>query len=160
MAQKSVVGVNVTVKGLEDVVELFSEKRFEVKTRRAMRASLTVLRDKARILSPEDTGTAKRTMRANITGTGINMIGIVASPEKYFYNIEFGRQVGAAMPPERPIALWASRHGIQGRGAVYLIRRAIQRRGIRALHVMQKALDSSLVEIDRIFTKEFDGYPN
>jgi hypothetical protein len=156
-----IIGVVITTPvGFIDIDRSLAPELFDAKAKHAMRESMKLLQKIAQDKTPVDTGRAQRTLRTAIIGRTVNITGVLASPESYFYNLEYGRSVGAAMPPEPPLTAWANRHGIEGRGAVFLIRRAISRRGIRPLHIMQGALDQGMPDIVRMWMKEFDGYPS
>jgi|SRR5215831_1090407 len=157
----SIIGIVIdTPTGFVEFDRSLDPRLFDAKARRAMRESMKLLQKIARDKTPIDTGRAGRTLTTRIIGQAVNLTGVLASPEQYFYNLEYGRSVGATMPPEAPLAAWANRHGIEGRGAVYLIRRAISRRGIKPLRILQQSLDQGMPDIVRMWQKEFDGYPS
>lgn len=54
-------------------------------------------------------------------------------------SIEFGRGAGERAPAASDIAGWAARHGFGTRQAVFLLARAIGRRGIKGRFFMRKA---------------------
>lgn len=72
----------------------------------------------------------------------------VGSDLDYSVNIQRGREAGARMPPDAPIREWAGRHGIP-LSLVFVIRRAISVRGIKARPVFEPAYQASLPAIRR-----------
>lgn len=150
------IELEIKITNLAETLEHVSERILAERLSAAMVEATDYLKVLVVAGTPLDTGGTAGRIFTQINGTGINLSGIVASPDKHFYNLEYGRQPGAKMPPEEPIRLWAERHGIEGKSAVYLIRRAISRRGIAPLHIMQRAAEHTS-EVYSIFEKHFNG---
>lgn len=84
--------------------------------------------------APKDIGTLKG-------GIGLEVRPLFASVSTdlpYAPVVEFGRRAGAPPPPTTAIAGWAQRRGIP-RSALFVIARAIGRRGIKGRFFMTKA---------------------
>lgn len=73
----------------------------------------------------------------------------VGSPEEHASHVEYGRDPGK-MPPHRPIADWAARHGMSP-GAVYPIRLKIARYGIPAKPWLEPAVRKNIRRINKFY---------
>lgn len=109
-----------------------AEAIFTRELSRAVFAGARLIRDEARRQVKRDTGRLMGSIRANrpvLEGDTIR--GGVTVGQPYGLAVERGRGAGLAPPPARPIAQWASRHGIAPTPrAVFRLQRAIGRRGI------------------------------
>lgn len=102
----------------------------------------------ARQKSPVDTGRYRGSIAHEVDiGAGTVRVG---TNVEYATVIEYGQKPGK-WPPAEPIEKWAQRHGIRDRGAFYLIRRAIFRRGIEEKKTLTNALNDSKGPIKRHF---------
>lgn len=90
-----------------------------------------------------DTGQARAQTRSRPTDGGFAVE--VYSPNPVAAAIEFGTapagKLKQHMPPPKALEAWARRHGMQGKGATYLIARKIALRGIPARPWMSVAHD-------------------
>lgn len=90
----------------------------------------------ARREAPKDTGTLRRSIMLQATP----VMARVSTPLVYAPVMEFGRRPGAKMPPPRVLLGWARRHGFGiDSGTLFVIARAIGRRGLKGHFYMQKA---------------------
>lgn len=87
---------------------------------------------------PVDTGETARSIESFANGPGRPLGGVVRSEHPAAAVLEHGRRPGARMPPTQPIADWVRRHGISA--PVYVIARAIARRGIRPRRIFTNAV--------------------
>jgi hypothetical protein len=99
-------------------------------------ATLLVERE-ARLQAPKDTGALARSIAGRATG----LTGRVATSLVYAPVMEYGRTPGARMPPPAAVEGWARRHGMTGKGAAFVLARAIGRRGIKGRFYMRRALE-------------------
>jgi hypothetical protein len=88
---------------------------------------------------PKDTGALARSIRADVRPFRAR----VYSPLKYAAVMERGRRPGAKMPPPNRLAGWARRHGIP-QSALFVLARAIARRGIKGRFFMRRAERATL----------------
>ncbi len=102
--------------------------------------SQVLLQQRTSALGVLNTGAYKRSWKWQEIEKGI----VIYNAQLYAGVIEYGRRVGARMPPVEPIARWAQlKLGVpkkQARGVGFVIARAISRRGIAARPVMTGAL--------------------
>jgi hypothetical protein len=88
-------------------------------------------------MSPQvDTGAMPKWVKIGVLGGGD---GTVAT---YGRVMEFGRAPGK-FPPIAAIERWAARHGIRGKGAAFLIARAIAKRGIKGKGFMRRGYNAA-----------------
>lgn len=91
-----------------------------------------------------------KNLQVNATNDGDLVFDIILND--YLTFIESGRRKGADMPPVKPIAEWAKKHGIPtDNGTIYLIRRAISRDGIAPRPFMDKVF----ADIDYVWDKDW-----
>jgi hypothetical protein len=149
------IRVTATRRGLNGVTSKLSDAALFARVYDSVSGCLSELKENLIPLIPFDQGIAQESIYTVINGYTLNDIeGVVGSDADYFPNLEYGRRAGAQMPPSLPIEEWAERHGIEP-SAVFVIRRAIGRRGIPALHLMQKALDMSRQHFPTVFLNRF-----
>jgi hypothetical protein len=157
------ITLNVTRRGINQTTKKLSPEALLQAGKDSLEESLLELQDLARSYTPTNTGgTASRIgIDANFEGTTLSELnGIVYSPDSYFKVLEYGRRPGATMPPEGPIRTWMEDKGIdtegkEGKAVLFLIRRAIGRRGLPAHHIMQRALDRGRTHFSTIFINRF-----
>jgi hypothetical protein len=113
-------------------------------------SDLTVLAEReARLAAPRDTGALARSIAGRATG----LTGRVATSLVYAPVMEYGRTPGARMPPPAALAGWARRHGFSGRGATFVLARAIGRRGIRGRFYMQRAREKAQAAVPGLLAR-------
>jgi len=123
----------------------------------AMGQTLGLLKPTVQSLTPVASGGTRSRIYSRLTGSAPNLTGVVASPDAYFANIEYGRRPGARMPPEDPITRWGRYRGILEASAIFAVRRAIGRRGIKGKFVMKQAVGLSISRIRSYWTTAFSG---
>jgi len=117
----------------------------ELLTKMALMREMRPLRDlltKAGLLgqrtaregAPHDTRTLARSIALDVQPFAAR----VYTPLNYAPVMEYGRRAGAKMPPPHVLSGWARRHGIP-QSALFVIARAIGRRGIKGRFFMAKA---------------------
>jgi hypothetical protein len=147
--------VEATRQGINNVTKKLSEDVLFLKAHQSLTDVLEELERLVVSYTPSDTGRAQDSIFTEIHGSTLDDLeGIVASDEEYFVNLEYGRRAGARMPPAAPLERWAENHGIESR-AVFAIRRAIAARGIRPLHMMERALKVGRTHFATIYFKRF-----
>ena len=125
------------------------------RTRAALQESISYIEALVVNAIPVNTGNTRQGVFTDVRGqTLASLRGIVASPHKHALVLERGRTPGKRMPPEGPIALWALRKlGVNDAGVVFLIRRAIGRRGLPALKMFENAALKAPPIVEAIFAK-------
>jgi hypothetical protein len=96
------------------------------------------------------TGQLRASITHDVSGSGIMVTGRTYSTDVPIKtaSVETGRAPGR-MPPSAPLELWVSRKlGITDPSVVYLIRRAIGRRGTKGAHMFQKGFQSQLGRVN------------
>jgi hypothetical protein len=83
--------------------------------------------------APRDTGALARSISSEVRPLAAR----VFSPLAYATVMEFGRRPGARMPPPEALRGWARRKGYSG--SLFVLARAIARRGIKGRFFMRKA---------------------
>lgn len=115
----------------------------------AMQAAiLLVLRD-AQILAPVDTGRLRASLTAEVrqpVGTG-DVLGVVGSNAEQAAPMELGAK--PHWPPRAALETWARRHGVN----VFVVMRAIAKKGLKPRRYLQGAFDKNKASIIRIIEK-------
>lgn len=88
----------------------------------------------ARQEAPRDTAGLQRSLGLEVKP----LYATVSTALNYAPVMEFGRRPGARMPPPDALAGWARRHGLPA-SALFVLARAIGRRGIKGRFFMAKA---------------------
>ena len=109
-------------------------------TRAAMTAGCLLVEGTARDLAPRDTGRLSGSITHSIGGGGADLTGRIGPAVAYGIVIERGRRPGAKPPPVGALRPWALRRGIP-EGALFVIARAIGRRGLKARPFLAPALE-------------------
>lgn len=122
----------------------------EVRT--AMTAGSLLIEGTARSLAPKDTGRLAGSITHQISGGGANLQSKIGPSVGYGLVVEKGRGAGKPMPPEGAIAGWAARKGIPA-SALYVLRRSIGRKGIKARPYMKPAFDQHQGRVVALFQK-------
>ncbi|MBV6425159.1 MAG: hypothetical protein NAOJABEB_02973 [Steroidobacteraceae bacterium] len=91
------------------------------------------------------TGHLRQSITQQVSGSGLLIEGRVYSTDVPIkvVSVEHGRKPGR-MPPRGPIELWVRRKLGGDAALVFLIQRAIGRRGTRGAHMFQQGFDSQL----------------
>lgn len=145
------VHLTYTVKGLEEIVRNLANTAELIgpPLRTALTKSALLVEGQAKRLVPVDTGNLRRTITHRVDRAPVPLFAEVGTNASYARTVHDGRRAGAAPPPTSALAGWASRHGIPS-NRVYLVARAIGRKGIRKRPFLQVALNSLRAEIDGI----------
>jgi hypothetical protein len=120
-------------------------------TRVAMEASLLLVEGTARTLAPKDTGRLGGSIIHTIAGGGANLTGRVGPSVQYGLVVEKGRGAEKPMPPPQSLAGWARRHGSSG--SLFILARAIGRKGIKARPYMEPAYRQNAGKIVQLFER-------
>ncbi len=119
--------------------------------RKGLTTSALLLQAEAQRLVPVDTGNLRRTITHRVDSDAVPLFAIVGTNAPYAQAVHDGRRKGAAPPPVRALMGWAGRHGIPA-GRVFLIARAIGRKGIKGRPFMTDALKAVRGKIDGALT--------
>lgn len=93
----------------------------------------------ARQGAPRDTATLQRSIVREVQP----LMARIYSPLVYAPVMESGRAAGSTMPPPDALAGWAARHGFgTDKGTLFVLARAIARRGIKGRFFMKAAADA------------------
>lgn len=146
--------VKVALAGREELAARFGVLRKELESRRraTMWRAVILVREQARskVHSPE--GRARRGIRADVTGAGDALRGLVRTRNRAAIFSQRTREPGKAMPPVKWIRRWLRRIGHEtSRSSAFLVARAIARRGTKGRPVMAAALEAKRVEVVALF---------
>ena len=117
---------------------------------RAMTASLVLVEADARRHVVHDTRQLMNSIGHRITTEREHLVGRVGPSARYGFYVEFGRRPMRRPPPRAALRGWARRHGIPER-ALFVVARAIGRRGLAARPFMVPALARNVDRIRRLF---------
>lgn len=154
------LSVIVDHRAIQQLAHRLSEQQVRRRARAALTESLEYLRGEIRDGMSEDTGRSKESLVVDVRGRQLeNLTGSVVSRGERVDAImamEYGRRPGATMPPPHVLSGWAGRHGIPtDEGTLYVLARAIGRKGIPARHMFEKAERAGRAVVERIFGKHF-----
>lgn len=107
---------------------------------RMRQATLLVSRD-AKLLAPVDTGRLRASITPAIRLDGNDVIGVVGTNVEYAAAVEVGSK--PHWPPRGALETWAKRHGM----GVFLVQRAIARRGSKPRKYLQGAFEKNKAKI-------------
>ncbi len=154
----------VEIENADAVIDLLNAAPdvFDKHIRKALQKSGLLVEREAKERVPQATRALFRSIVSDVTGSGASMQAVVSVGEPYGVYMEYGRPPGR-MPPHGPgssLALWAKMVGItssgsnptrQDLGILFMIARAIGRRGVEPQPFMEPALDASKGKIQRYF---------
>lgn len=147
----------VQIKGAKELAGnlLAADKGMAQDLRGAMDDSLALVRgDAERTLSGHGLRRMAGSLVDDISGGGPRLTGTVTSTHPGAIWVERGRRPGRRPPPTGALRGWAQRHGIPADpGTLFLIARAIGRRGIRPRPFLVPALERNRARIVGIFAK-------
>jgi len=138
--------ISLTLKNVERIRRKLDPILYEEAMHILVQDVAQTMANEARTLANErahDTGKYAQSFVAEVHGMEARVYstaGIVAQV------MESGRRPGARMPPSDALAGWASRHGFPAT-ALYVLARAIGRRGIKAKWIMRDARARTLVKL-------------
>lgn len=102
--------------------------------------------------TPVNFGTLRAANAVEITGTSVNLVGMLVNPLGYALPVERGRMPGR-QPPTGPIELWVIRKlGIQppeSASVAYLIARSIGRKGTKGAAMFAKGFEVALPQVEQ-----------
>lgn len=113
--------------------------------RRAMSASLLLLESSARSLVRQDTRRLMNSITSRQRQSGNSLVGQVGPSVGYGAFVERGTI--PHWPPRAPLERWARRHGVP----VFVVQRAIARRGTRARPFMAPAWARNAHRVAQLF---------
>lgn len=141
------------VDGLEKLVDKLSVEtrgKFSILAsplRKGLTKSALLVEGQAKRLVPVDTGNLRRTITHKVDRAPIPLFAEVGTNALYARVVHDGRRAGLAPPPISALAGWASRHKIP-KTALYVVARAIDRRGIKGRPFLRLALSQMRGQID------------
>lgn len=115
--------------------------------RKGLTVSALLVEGEAKKLVPVDTGNLRRTITHKVDGSPIPAFATIGTDASYARAVHDGRRAGAKMPPLSALKGWAGRHGVPG-NRVFLVARAISRKGIRARPFLTDAMRAKVGQIE------------
>lgn len=147
--------IQATRRGINGVTAKLTDQNLFQRAHESLEDTLKELKDIVVHNTPIARGVTTGNIYYDIQGTTLaDLNGIVASPDDWFPALEYGRRAGARMPPQVDIEEWMAAVGIE-QSAQFVIRRAIARRGLPALHIMRNALGEGRSHFSTIWFKRF-----
>lgn len=127
-----------------------------------MESSLWTFEQAVKLETPVSTGNLRGSITHEITGTPVNLVGMVITPLLYGEVVERGRRPGK-MPPIAPIELWVIRQGFEWtyktksggtrpmttHQMAYIIARAIGKRGTKGAAMFAKGFEAALPQVEQ-----------
>lgn len=118
---------------------------------RAFRESTVLVSNEAKVLSPKDVGRLSGSITPQVYMQSNVITGVVGSNVVQAAPMELGTR--PHWPPRRALETWARRHGI----SVYLVQRAIARRGTKPRRYLQRAFERNRPIIIRKIERAVSG---
>lgn len=115
--------------------------------RKGLTTSALLVQGEAQRLVPVDTGNLRRTITHTVDGAAIPTFALVGTNAPYALVVHEGRGAGKAPPPVQALLGWARRHGIPS-NRVYLVARAIGRKGIKGRPFLKNAMARVRGQVD------------
>lgn len=121
----------------------------------AMQDSLNLVKgDAERTLGGHGLKRLAGSLATDISGSGTALVGTVSTDRPSAFWVEHGRAAGRRPPPSHALRQWAGEHGIPtDAGTLFVIARAIGRRGIRPRPFLRPALERNTGRIQQVFAK-------
>lgn len=131
--------LTIEIKGLDRILRTVrDEPRLIVAPLRSAMEDLSLLAQREAIANaPRDTAGLQRSIMREVKP----MMARVYTNLQYAPVMEYGRRPGGRMPPPEALAGWARRHGFP-QEALFVLARAIARRGIKGRFFFRKAHDA------------------
>lgn len=142
----TVVGRTELERGLAQANRVAQEE-----TRRVMLQALQLVQADARQIVKKDQGDLERSIRPFLIEQPNGLLGVLEPMQPYGLPVERGRKPGSRWPPFQPLQEWGSRHGFATLRSIYLLRRAIARRGIKEAPFMLPAYNQNRQRIIDLF---------
>ena len=146
------MAINLRLEGAPELTRalLRSPEALAAAQSRAMTRSLLLVEADARRNVRHDTRRLMNSMTHEQHGRGTSLTGRVGPSVQYGLYVERGRLPNKPPPPKRALRGWARRHGIP-ESALYVVARAIGRRGIKARPFLVPAYLRNAERIVRLF---------
>ena len=146
--------ISVKIEGIEKLAAgaAAAPATLASEVRTAMTAGSLLIEGTGRSLAPKDTGRLAGSITHQISGGGANLQSKIGPSVGYGLVVEKGRGAGKPMPPAGAIAGWAARKGISP-DALFVLRRSIGRKGIKARPYMKPAFDQNQARVVAGFEK-------
>lgn len=132
--------ITVHLNGLEKILAKLNDQVLVLAPLGNTLKRLTLLGEReARIAAPRDIGNLQRNIVSALRPLE-GRVFIQGMAKSYAYVQEFGRKAGGRMPPPDALRSWARRHGFgTSKGALFVLARAIARRGTKGRFFMHHA---------------------
>lgn len=142
--------MTLTIKGVNETIGNLNQIQTGIGSERPMQKAVQIVTRDAKANTPVDQGVTRASITPSVASRGSEVMGIVGSNLKSALWAEKGTR--PHWPPLVAIEPWARRHGM----SAYLVARAISRRGTKAHHMLERALDDN----QRRIIQEFQAYYN
>jgi phage gpG-like protein len=120
----------------------------------AFRDATLLVSNQAKINAPVDTGRLRASITPEVRVVGNTIQGVVGSNVIYAAAMELGTR--PHWPPRSALETWARRHGL----SVFVVQRAIARKGTKPRRYLQRAFESNrpliIRKIERAVTQVVD----
>lgn len=137
--------MNLTIKGVDGVISNLNQIQAGIGSPVPMEKATQLVTRDAKKNTPTDLGATKASITPSVTSRGGETVGVVGSNLKSALWAEKGTR--PHFPPIRAVEGWARRHGM----VAYLVARAISRKGTKAHHMLENALEDNQRKIVRMF---------
>lgn len=138
------MSLTVEVKGIESLVQKLTVLERMQPLQKLLNDAALIAQREARANAPQDTRTLARSIALDVQPFQAR----VFTPLFYATVMEYGRRPGARMPPPDALAGWARRHGFTG--SLFVLARAIGKRGIKGRFFMQKGAEAVQQALPRL----------
>jgi hypothetical protein len=160
------IGIKVTVKGLDELIEKFGNATplIQRELKRGMFQSVNAIRSEVIPLTPVGvSGRLRGSIGSSVSGEGFSIVGKVGSSLKdtvYPAVMEFGRAPGSKMPPPDALLRWVHLVVHPGKknelSVAWQIARSIGIKGIKGRHYLQRGFDAAKGKIEGYFQQARD----
>lgn len=137
--------MNLTIKGIEGTVSNLNKVQQGLNSQKPIEQAEALLVRETRKNTPVDTGALRNSITAKITAVGNHITGVVGSNLKYAMAVEKGTR--PHFPPTQALEGWSRRHGM----VAFVVARAISRRGTKAHHMLESALEDNRRKVIQFF---------
>ncbi len=138
------VGIEYQVEGMERLMERAKPELLAKPVHDFLERAALMVKAKAREYTPVDTGRLRASMTHQLDSSPVPLWARVGSNVEYAPFVELGTR--PHFPPPEALELWARRHGIP----VFLVCRAIARRGTKAHRMLQRGFEDLQDKIGRM----------
>ena len=137
--------MNLTIVGVDKTISNLTRLEEGIASEKPMQQATQLVTREARKNTSVDLGMTRASITPSVESRGNEVIGIVGSNRKSALWVEKGTR--PHWPPVQALEGWARRHG----AVAFLVARAISRRGTKAHHMLENALEDNRRKIIQFF---------